>query len=200
MEGDTKSQDEVALAVGALATVHYFPLEEGIGGQPLPVCLRHAVLNDMSHEVTVLVDPDAIVLADGWDAIMERKVLGGHVAAGINPRSDTADFAGVPEWNFMAFNTKFWADHIGTFQYWRVDIGHLFADAGATLGRTCYTWPLRYRPFVGKAASVCGDRESPAFAFHAFMSTRKVKDIIPINERAAMLDENQERAVIGGLL
>jgi hypothetical protein len=130
-------------------------------------------------EITLLIDPDAVVLMKGWDTKLLKIFQDSKtVCAGINPRSDFPIFSGVPEWNWMAFRTAWWREHISTFNHQRIDIGHLFTDTVAKCwhyGWKIHTWPLLSRPFPGRGAAVCGISGEP-FVFHAFYSSRKRLD------------------------
>lgn len=169
------------------------PIEAGdkVGGAALPGALQAGMYAGENFDITVTVDPDAIVLKKGWDDDLRAIFADPRMAvAGINPRSDAREFFDVPEWNWMAFRTKFWFDHVKTFQWRRVDVGHLFSDAALANGMGVSTWPMRERPFAGRAASVVG--RSEPWAFHAFYSTRKMKDRIPESERVGILTPEEE--------
>jgi hypothetical protein len=177
-------------------TVYRFPQPGKIGGQPLPeILLRGTHMTDAA--ITITVDPDTLMLCPDWDLLVASKFYrSSTVVAGINPRSDTGDFAGVPEWNWMAFKTEYWLEHVRTFQPNRCDIGHLFADAAARTGHDMYLWPLVRHPYPGKAASIVGDKDCGEFVFHAFYSTRKREDRIPDSERTGILTESEETEMI----
>lgn len=169
----------------------YLDVGEKVGGAALPMALQAGIYAGENFDITVTVDPDAIVLKKGWDDDLRAIFADPRMAvAGINPRSDAREFFDVPEWNWMAFRTKFWFDHVKTFQWRRVDVGHLFSDAALANGMGVSTWPMRERPFAGRAASVVG--RSEPWAFHAFYSTRKMKDRIPESERVGILTPEEE--------
>lgn len=195
MEDFAHEREIVRRLVGDLANVMDCPMPGAIGGQPLPAVLEQGARLRLDLPITVTVDPDALILADGWDRRV-RELLTTHVAAGINPRSGCSEFAGVPEWNWCAFDTRFWRDHIGTFMWNRHDIGHLFADAAAKQGRTLHIWPHHSSPFEGKAAAVVGDSRDEKWAMHAFYSSRKRKDRIPEGERKGILSLDQEAEIV----
>lgn len=173
----------------------YAPPEGAVGGAALPGALQYGVSLMPDAEITLLVDPDAVVLAKGWDTTLLRLFADPKmVCAGINPRTDNPNFADVPEWNWMAFRTAWWAEHVRTFNYSRIDIGHLFADAAAKCGRCgykIYRWPMMSRPFAGRGATISGI-ESP-FVFHAFYSSRRRLDETAKPERQWWLTADEER-------
>lgn len=177
--------------------LHPFPQPGKVGGQAIPSALLYGVSLMPDASVTITVDPDALVLCEDWDLLVASKL---HpvdvVCAGINPRSNFPDFAETPEWNWMAFKTEYFQTQIGTFDVRRLDIGHSFKDATQRTGHRCHTWPWRSSPFAGRIAAEVGDDECPAFAFHAFYSSRRLLDYIPEGERPGMLTELEEQEAI----
>lgn len=176
--------------------IHAYPTPGKVGGQPLNQVLTSA-MKDVTADITVTVDPDAIVLADGWDQrLLALFADPAMMVAGINPRSNYADFAGVPEWNWMAFRTSFWHQHVQSFTPQAVDIGHRFSIACKLQGKKYHTWPHQKDFYPGKIASAVGDTPDDLWAFHAFYSTRRRDDVFPDSERAGILTEQEERDCI----
>jgi len=167
----------------------------GVGGMVLPGALSEGVSLRPDSDITITVDPDAIVLRNGWDSHLRAIFSDPRLAvAGINPRSDSNDFAGAPEWNWMAFRTKFWFEHVKSFQWRRTDIGHLFLDAAIKNGMEAATWPMNNRPKPGRPATFVGTPE--LWAMHAFYSTRRQKDYIPEEEKRGILSYEEEMEIM----
>lgn len=188
--------DKVAEDFGNQVNVYPYPIE-GVGGQVLPDALKYGTDLVPESKITVTVDPDAIVLADGWDAYLLGLFYGGTRLAGINPRSGSSHFRNVPEWNWMAFDTKWWQDEVGHFDPGRAgvhDIGHVLNNV--VNARYKMTWPHKDNPFNGRAAAIVQDPNYGEFVFHAFYSTRKHEDPLPDSERNGILTDREEREAI----
>ena len=178
------------------------PLDVGNakGGEPIAQALRVGVESNPTADITITVDPDALVLRENWtghliNIFADPKVI----AAGINPRSYSKEFGGNVEWNWCAFRTDYWRQHIGNFLWRRVDIGHLFGDSAKKTGHKIHTFPMISMPIEGKPAAFCGDAEG-LWAFHAFFSSRKHRDHLPPSDRKGILTEEEEEKIIADCL
>lgn len=200
MEDDRGDVEAVRRAVDGLANVVEYPTPGMIGGEPLTCALTHGTKLIEDSIITVTVDPDALVMAGGWDQRLIQLFADPDMAvAGINPRSETREFGGFAEWNWMAFRTRFWLQHVAHFSPHidRLhDFGHILTHAAEKHGKRQHLWPRVATPIPGKAATVCGDEVDPAFVCHAFYSTRKRRDRIPEEEMRWILTDEQEAKLI----
>jgi hypothetical protein len=184
------------LCAGGIATIVPLNVGNQVGGQPLPQALLTGTNARTDCKYTVTCDPDALIVRDDWTGELHRifsydKII----AAGINPRSYAHDFAGQCEWNWMAFRTDWWREHVGDFHWRRVDIGHRFRDKANEVGKDVYTWPFVEHPYPGKPGAFVGDGKG-LWAYHAFYSTRKHRDVFPDAERVGILTDAQEQDII----
>lgn len=202
MEEDQTLAEEARTLVGSRADVIWHPTHGMWGGQPLPSVLLLGSRLKLSVPYTLLVDPDALMLAQDWDSRLRSLFADQElVVAGINPRSILTQFAGSVEWNWMAFRTQFWADNVGHFDIAVAkchDIGHIMTQAASQHGKRQHLWGLKsYALDSSRSACVCGDDIHSEWALHAFYSSRRRKDRnISAIELAQMLTPAEEALLI----
>jgi len=201
MEEDQSLAEEVTALVGDRAEVIWHPTPGQWGGQPLPVVLAKGSRLKPAIPITLLVDPDALMLAQDWDSRLRSLFADEElVVAGINPRSWLTQFSGVVEWNWMAFRTRFWADNIGHFDCTAAkchDIGHIMTQAASRHGKRQHLWGLTSRALgSSRLASICGDAIHSEWVVHAFYSSRRRKDIGIQADEIAMLTPEEEALLI----
>ena len=116
----------------------------------LPIFFDY-VLTHGTGEIALMVDVDAFVLSNGWCSTLKEVFADPDVViAGINPRSGSALFANMVEWNWMAIrqgaikNYKTLPRMIDRTKYH--DWGHCFYYyVTETLHKKAVSWPfLRY--------------------------------------------------------
>ena len=155
-------------------TIERFSQYRGIGGRPLTnICEYVARVSE--SPITVMVDPDAVILARGWDEYLMRAFSEdpGLVLASINPRGETKDFRAVAEWNWMAFRTCFYKRRVRAWHYTHtrlldrkiqrfVDLGHWFSWLAANSSRRVRLFPGLRRWLPNRSPVVAGDPEGGA--------------------------------------
>lgn len=195
---ETDLQQELTNNICEACEADILPMDalRQVGGQPLPQALELGVRSRNDCKYCVIIDPDALIVRDDWTGELHRIFSDDRIiAAGINPRSSSADFSQQCEWNWTAFRMDFWKAHINNFAWRRVDIGHRFRDAANGYDKLVKTWPFASHPFEGKPGAFVGD-DKGLWAYHAFYSSRKHRDNFPESERAGILTEQQESEII----
>jgi len=184
------------------------------GGSSLPKAFKTIFSKLSEGEITVLVDPDAVVLAHGWDAYLYYQFQDASVGfIGINPRGKThAAHRDLAEWNWCAYRTIILRDAFESHTYF-----DFMQPAAEYLGRTgmeqggVFTYlyclhnmsqilfPGISRPFVGKSPQISGNPAGTLnWAIHMFYLSRRHKELVdaPKHVLAWAVDETQEREIL----
>ena len=116
------------------------------------------------QDVIVISDSDVLMLRQGWDTRV-IELLQSHEVVSANPRG--GDFAGMVEWNWMAFKRGDVVSFSGDDGLHYHDWGH---HVTAHLRGGQYLFGCGQVCFPGKAAAIAGDADGP-WIFHSFYAT-----------------------------
>lgn len=188
---------EVGAAVANRARVFSHPTPGMYGGRPLSVIFPFGCRLRPESPYTVLVDTDALMLAQDWDQrLLDLFADPELVVAGINPRGNY--FKDAVEWNWMAFSTGFWSSCVGHFDLPGYhDYGHIMTSAVHRHGKKQHLWGFnKFWMPARQSASICGDAVHPAWVMHAFYSTRRLHDALNVGEVQKMLTPEEQAQCI----
>eukprot|EP00051_Salpingoeca_urceolata_P032644 m.16679 g.16679 ORF g.16679 m.16679 type:complete len:655 (+) comp5304_c0_seq2:84-2048(+) len=185
------------------------------GGSALPAVFEKVDALSEPGTLTLLVDSDAMMLAQGWDTILVGlfETDPALAVAGINPRGnstrgDRSAFLNVAEWNWMAYRTDSFkglvtAKGLNTFlavsrkQHGQEkDWGHYFSEHARGRGLGVHLWPgtrvLRHKECV-----VSRDPHDASFwVLHLFFGSRTKNDEIATQEQTTILRSWQREAAV----
>jgi hypothetical protein len=170
-----------------------------IGGSPLPDFLRQVNKYTSGCEIAITSDVDSFMLANNWDQrLLQIFSDPDMVVAAINPRHNTGAFKNVAEWNWMAFRSEFYYDHI--FKTWETvhDWGELFSNLAKQNSKKVYLFQDSWVPIPKKSPQVVSDTYG-LWVLHMFYSTRKQKeanDLKDSGEVKHIVEEDQAKMLM----